>query len=585
MQVYTSATSSAPMVVGLALLKTSGRRLLQNGSFAAFAPLGPLISNASVWEGVGEPCRSLVTANESNLGILERYTLGECWRWRDIGAHLVAETNMTHVNPTFLVSWHDLLDTMLSEGAVPEILDKIPRVIHSILLHTEMAQPIYVALLYWSSYLPSDTWSNHTVLDKVKTYLMNQTEPSSSGRRLLVKEESTTPTKKMEGIREWDDGPYAWMPNQIYWNLPGQRRRLLSAQETPPAQVQSVGITADTVYEWSQGPYTWPPNFQYWRRSDSCALVSTAVGVVKTGLDVTMKYYQTKLPEPGKLVWPSLPLNNNINLQFSVPNTTDFGVIIRNITDQVLNKSYIDDFLDTAPYAAGIKSLVQCNFTRIQTCDNRYDLFWSTVMVLVMSIGIGIIGRLLEIPYIEGIIIIFFIPMVMYTAYGYALTCSPLIPVCALRDLLSLLDSILPEIIEWPTALVTTAKCREISCMRSCINEPDIGFASWYDHLAWIMCETDAKWCNKIAMSLASDDPLKEALGNKYLQGVDPDSTRAARGICFVVTLANSAPSFLTALFLLSLIPSLIGVCVSGAQFASNTIFSFVIYVHGNRDD
>lgn len=206
-------------------------------------------------------------------------------------------------------------------------------------------------------------------------------------------------------------------------------------------------------------------------------------------------------------------------------------------------------------------------------------------MVIVMSVIIGIIGRLLEIPYTEGIIIIFFVPMVMYTAYGYALTCAPLIPVCALRDLLSLLDYLLPETIEWPTALVTQAKCREISCMRSCIDEPDIGFASWYDHLAWIMCETDAKWCNKIAVSLESDNPLKEALRNKYIQGVDPDSTRTARGICFVVTLANSAPSFLAALFLLSLIPSLVGLCVSGAQFASNTIFSFLIYVHGNRED
>ena len=173
MQVY-SGTSSTPLVVGLALLKTSGRRLLQNGSIA-LAPSGPFSSNASGWEGVGEPCRSLVSANVSHLGILEKYTLGECWRWRDIGVHLVAETNMTHVNPTFLVSWQDLLNTMLSEGAVPEILSRVPQVIHSILLHTEMAQPIYVAVLYWSSYLPADMWSNHTVMDKVRTYLMNHT--------------------------------------------------------------------------------------------------------------------------------------------------------------------------------------------------------------------------------------------------------------------------------------------------------------------------------------------------------------------------------------------------------------------------
>jgi hypothetical protein len=120
--------------------------------------------------------------------------------------------------------------------------------------------------------------------------------------------------------------------------------------------------------------------------------------------------------------------------------------------------------------------------------------------------------------------------------------------------------------------------------MRSCIDEADIGFASWHDHLAWIMCEVDSKWCNKVALSLASDDPLKKAIGFKHYPGEDPVSTRNARGICFVVTLANSVPAFLVALLVLSLIPSVVGLCVSGAQFACNTLFSFVIFVHVNRD-
>jgi hypothetical protein len=55
---------------------------------------------------------------------------------------------------------------MLEEGAVPEILGKRSKMVHGIfkLLHTEAAQPIYITLLYWLSYLPLDTWSNQTVL-------------------------------------------------------------------------------------------------------------------------------------------------------------------------------------------------------------------------------------------------------------------------------------------------------------------------------------------------------------------------------------------------------------------------------------
>lgn len=603
MQVYTSATSSMPLVVGTALLRTfTGRRLLQfeNGS-VTLLPTTQLVPNTSVWEGTGEPCRSLVAANTTTMGILEKYTLSECWRWRDVGVRLIAETNMTNVNPTFLVSWQDLLSTMLSEGAVPEIIGKLPQVIHSLLLHTEAAQPVYVTLLYWSSYLPKEAWSNQTILDKAKEYLMNFThrhgedtageglEPGSRGRRLLT---DSADRAQLAGVQsEWRDGPYGWLSNQIYWNLPAggaaPRRRLFTAEE-PIAQSASTVNTvpsAETVYQWSQGPYTWPPNFNYWKGKDSCAVVSTAVKVVKNGLDVTVKYYQSTVPEPKKVVWPSMPLNENLSLNFSIPNTTELGDIMLQYTDQLLNKTIVEDFLDAAPYAATLKSLIQCNFTRIQTCNDRYDLFWSTILVVVILLITGFVGRLLEIPYIEGVLLLFFVPLVMYAAYGYALTCAPLVPVCALRDLLSLLDMLLPEAIVWPNALVTTPQCRDVSCMRPCTGESDIGFDSWRDHLAWVMCETDANWCRRVAVSLAPDDPLRKALRLKYDQGEDPDSTRAARRICFVVTLANSAPSFLTVLLLLSLVPSVLGFCVSGAQFASNTLFSFLIYVHGNREE
>jgi hypothetical protein len=264
----------------------------------------------------------------------------------------------------------------------------------------------------------------------------------------------------------------------------------------------------------------------------------------------------------------------------STTTTTDVGEFIRQYTDQMMNKTYIDDFLDTAPYASGIKSLIQCNFTRIQTCADRYDLFQSIVHVIVFSLIIGFIGRLIEIPYVEGILLLFFIPWIMYYAYGYALTCAPLVPVCALRDVISILESIIPDAIEWPTALVKVKGCRDVSCMRSCVDEPDIGFASWHDHVAWLVCEIDGEWCIKLSNTLALDDPLRTALKNKYLPGEDIGSTRAARRICFMVTMANSAPPLLAALLLLWLVPSFVGIFVAGFQFTFNTFISFVIFVH-----
>jgi len=593
MQVYTSATSSASMVVGMSLLKTFRRRLLQNGSDTAKLSQEKFTSNASVWDGRGEPCNSLVAANASNMGILEKYTLSECWRWRDIGVRLLAEANMTNTKSTFLVSWQDLLHAMLNEGAVPEIMQKLPKVLHSILIHSDVAQPIYITVLYWSSFLPSDIWFNHTVI----LYLRNITKQESNPQRrilLSVTEEEEKKKNPANEAREWDDGPYSWMKHKIPWNLPEtqqqrQRRTLKQTTKTTQEQLNAQGTestvnsvpSAETVYDWSQGPFTWPPNFVYWKKEGSCAVGSTAVNVVKNGLDITMKYYQTQLPEPKRVEWPTLPTNDHIDLQFSLPNTTDIGQVIRHYTDQILNKTYVDDFLDKAPYASVVKSLVQCNFTRIQTCEGRYDLAWSIIHVIIISLIIGFIGRLLDIPYIESIIFIFFIPLVMYYSYGYAITCAPLVPVCALRDMIGLLELIIPAKIEWPRALVTVNGCKEASCLRSCIDEPDIGFASWHDHVAWLMCEVNGEWCNRVANTLALDDRLRSSLKHKYNLGEDPDSTRAARRICFIVTLVNSAPPILAVLLLMWLIPSFVGIFVSGVQFIINTVIAFVIFVHG----
>jgi hypothetical protein len=253
-------------------------------------------------------------------------------------------------------------------------------------------------------------------------------------------------------------------------------------------------------------------------------------------------------------------------------------------TDQIFNKTYIEDFLDNAPYAKGIKSLIQCNFTRIQTCHDRYDLLGSTIQVIIVLLIIGFIGKLLEIPYIEVLLILFFVPLVMYASYGYALTCAPLVPVCALRDLIAILDYFIPEKIVWPEALLTQPGCTEVSCMKSCVADQHIGFVSWNDHLAWAMCELDLKWCIGVGNSLELTSPLKRAIAFKHDQGDDPASTRAARWICFMVTLANSVPVLLTVLLVLWVVPSLLSICISAFQFTANMLFTFVLFVHGNDD-
>jgi hypothetical protein len=581
MQVYTSATTSTPLVVGLALLHTGRRRLLAWDELIHEGVV-QLEPNASEWGGHGEPCRSLVFANVSQMGIMDKYARGECWRWLDIGVHLTTESNMTGVNPYFLVSWHDMVSTMLDRGALVEILAKLPDIVHRLLLHTEALQPAYIMFTYWTSILPREVWANQTMLNDAKQYLNNYTTIyTESSAPSMIPEANGTEAPRRHVRRLLSDEEAIGIPSS---------RTLLAISANA---VISSNPSSQTVYEWSQGPYSWPPNYIYWQGEKSCAMVSTALSVVRNGLDSTIRFYQSPTPEPTPVSWPSLPIHANVTISLpGFPKNLDLGSvtiktiteaaeeIMSNITDQILDKRQISSMLIDAPYLQTIKGLIRCNFTRIQTCEDRHPLFASAVQALAVLVVMGILGRVLEIPYVDALLVVAFVPLFMYITYGYSLTCAPLIPTCLLRDLFDIIDYILPEKIEWPEELVDFAGCKSAHCMRSCVTDTTVGFRAWQDHLAWLMCEVDEGWSVDQALGFPSGDPFRLAILRKCT--VQTDSMRGAQRICFAVTIVRSIPFMLLILIAVWLIPTAGAIGVAMAQAFVNLMFTFILYVHSD---
>jgi hypothetical protein len=589
MQVYTSATASTPLVVGLALLHTGRRRLLAWDELINEGVV-QLESNASAWNGYGEPCRSLVFANVSQLGIMDKYARGECWRWLDIGMHLTTEANMSGVNPYFLVSWHDMVSTMLDRGALVEILAKLPEVVHRLLLHTEALQPAYIMLTYWTAVLPKNVWTNQTMLNDAKQYLNNYTASTiyveNSAPSMHVPTHDFNATNVTEGPKLH---MRRLLSDEEAIGIPSNRNLLAVSAST----VISANPSSQTVYEWSQGPYSWPPNYIYWQGEKSCAMVSTALSVIRNGLDSTMKFYQSPAPEPTPVSWPSLPIRANLSISLpTFPKNLDLSSltiktiteaaeeIMSNITDQMLDKQQISSILIDAPYLKTIKGLIQCNFTRIQTCEGRHPLFASALQALAVVVGMGILGRVLEIPYIDALLVVAFVPLFMYITYGYSLTCAPLIPTCLLHDLFDIIDYILPTKLEWPEELVDFTGCHSADCMRSCVTDTTVGFRAWQDHMAWIMCEIDEGWSVAQALTFPSEDPFRLAILRKCT--VQTDSMRASQRICFAVTVVRSIPFILLILIAMWLIPSAGIIGMAAAQSFVNLMFTFILYVHSD---
>ena len=561
MTVITSGSVSTQLVVGLALLSTRRRRLLQWENGTESSEVLFLWGNASqdniskgIWDGRGEPCRSLILADASRLGVLELYARGECWRWYEVGVRLTIEANMTGiVSPFLLVSWRDLVDTMLDKRALVEIMAKLPALVHRLLLHSEVSQPVYLFIVYWSRMVPTEVWANQTALDHTKAFLFNATASSSpTGRRLL------------------------------------QERRLMQTNN-----VINTGVSAQTVYEWSQGPYSWPPNFVYWNGDQSCALASTTIEVVKNGLGSTILYYQRALPDPDPISWPTLPVKAVPSVPSFALSSDDFCSLesvsdsaknlLSNLTDSWLDRDQVRAFVTNAPYMSTLKGFIQCNFTRVQTCENRHSIFWSAVQTGLVVLIIGAAARLVEVPYVEAVLTVSFVVLYLFIAYGYSPTCVPLIPTCLLSDVFSLANRLLPSSIEWPDPMTTSPNCMSAACLRSCIDDPVVGYSSFYAHIAWIMCEMDHSWAVNTALTtLTQGDPVRMAVLMKCTDATD--EMRAAQRICFVATIVNSLPILLLGLAALWIVPSVLSIVAAAAQSAVTLVFTFVLYVHSHED-
>jgi len=534
--VFTSASVSNQLVVGLALLSTGRRRLLQ------------VSANGTLWwDGRGEPCRSLVEADITGLGILEKYTRGECWRWYEIGLRLTFEANMTGVSPFLLVSWRDMVDALLDKRSLTEIMAKIPFVIHRILLHSEFTQPIYVMTAYWTNVIPKYFWENQTMLDSAREYLFNASSPNS--RRLLADDGATGRHLMTESIH--------------------------------------TDVSAETAYQWSLGPYSWPPNYVYWNNNgdSSCAIVSTGLDVIKNGLDATATFYNSQAPDPEPVSWPELHLRTP-EISFQNLSLGDFMLttrtVLSNLTDAWLDRVHIRALLVNASYMPLVKHIIMCNFTHVQTCAGRKSLFWSGVQALVILIVVGAVSRILGIPYIEIILAFFFIPLILYIAYGYSPMCAPLVPVCLLPDLYSLVDWIFPSSLVWPTSLITAngpANCADKSCMRSCVSDPIVGYDSVYDHAAWIMCEASAS-AVKTALTMTNGDPLRTAVLRKCVD--TSESMRSAQRICFAVTVMSNLPILLIVFTALWILPSALAIVSAVFQAGVNMVFTFILFLHSS---
>jgi hypothetical protein len=546
LSVWLDQGGDAYMAVGLALLR--GRRLLAQAD----------LPSSANWSVAYEPCRSLMEADPASLGILERHAASDCERWRLIGERTILTRNLTDVSAEQFTSF-----TGLAEATLPL------EVYLGLVSYAEWVQPATVVARRFAHVLAP-------LLNKTAALFQAlEAMPSVQEQVASVKE-----------LLPWFAAAPAFRNESA-----GGRRRLLSWKENLEAAKQysvqiangnAANLAPDLANEWSSGPFLWPPSYSYTEQQHVCLAAEIGFNMTLKVFDTTIRYYTKAGPQrpsidrsfagslPALAPWKGTQAKNEPWLVGTFKGLAkslvgfDFSVL----------KTYLsspDGGVSPSPFSQDLIGLIRCDFEAVQHCTaHRRSLFWGGVIVTLVFAALSFFFRLLGVPMADPLLLIGYVPAVMYYVFGTSVFCYPMVPTCFAAEWLDLIQTVLPSSFQWPSTLQYYPGCADgapapsgmgiapgtAQCFRDCTEFP-FDYQTWEDNVAWMQCELgycDSGFVDTVYRPWAAVLPVPQpfydmlqmqrysaAIRKKrtYLQS---DDDRMAQRVCCLFTIFNAVP-------------------------------------------
>lgn len=394
----------------------------------------------------------------------------------------------------------------------------------------------------------------------------------------------------------------------------------------------SSSVGAPLVTEtWLEGPFGWPPKLSgIYSTGDRCLAGEHVLETAGQVFRVVKAYYETdfsaKVRQPPWDLSSNVPrllrrTNDDQQQKQQQENAAGGHASASNMYEIVLGamQSYapwmgdsVSSFF-TVRRGGGVSAdaltlgnlahdALVCDFDNVMFCGREGDegrirrniLLCGLVALVAWMFVAGVVSA---VPLVGGgastllyAAMLWLVPATaLHLAYGMAPTCFPLVPTCAMQDLLETLRGVMPMHVSWPDSLQQFPGCIEselsrpsggsssssrqaqLACMRSCSRDERFLFAGWEDSVAWLACSYDAAWCTSLDLNAL---PIPSFLfGAASREAVHRSAVRysavllsgdadlvSGHSYCFVVTLGQILPgvfllvgSFYLALALLRL--------------------------------
>ena len=264
-----------------------------------------------------------------------------------------------------------------------------------------------------------------------------------------------------------------------------------------PEQVASV---------WGEGPFAWPPDFNYYSAS-SCPLGALTVQLGGEALSITGLYY-ANWDRPGppidRSIRGALPqISWNLTIPVAPVKAAEgwasqlFHAVVTGVFG--VDEDGIATFFATRqPWTLPwlIADLTKCDLAEVVTCSgHRRDLLASLFVIFVFYQILRAVCAAVELDIVATLFFMALPFVVLYYVYGYSPTCFPLIPTCAVSDILATAQSLMPGSLELPPEILINQGNKTVG-LRPC---SDLNFSGWADPIAFALCDLDQGLCQSVA--------------------------------------------------------------------------------------
>jgi hypothetical protein len=379
-------------------------------------------------------------------------------------------------------------------------------------------------------------------------------------------------------------------------------------------------LSGEVAAVYTSGPISWPPQYAYWDGSLKCAPLTNVVELTLECATLLWLYY-----DKSNVDRPTRPtIHRELSYAFDGFQLTTVGgdaeeresalsdsymaQLVRSLLRLVgVKTANVRAFVVTAPDV--LRNFFICDVASVMFCsEQHHSLVNSVIAMAATCLVLIIVSSFFGMTFVTSLVVLGFISMTMFYAFGYSPLCAPMLPTCLMEELTLTVSWLIPERIEWPASIQRNPDCANnvssnasmlgplvSECIIPCSEYPFM-ITSWEDVVLFTICDLSVAACDSTvtAIRLFGDVMIPSTVAwhqrvldsatwkRQIVSVADPDMLTGYRYCAIVSSWMLAVP--VAVIFVVSmLLSAIVSLLATAALQTVNIIVGVAIVSHTNQ--